>query len=165
VDTDFWDYLGEYLMSEQHETERFLTDFSRAWGPVVTNDTNPANNGVRDYIPQHVREEQVAYERQQKQTATTVTIGNGPTYISASEGSDRLQLHGGTGYIPIRVDEIDEVIAALQRLRTLLQPAATPTSGKQRSTRVYEQRPNHPGWMSQAEKNDIALKKALGIDY
>jgi hypothetical protein len=149
--------------------DKFLTDFSKAWGYVETNKDNPADNGVRDFIPQSVVDDYRRYAQQQKQQATTVTIGNGPLYISASEGSSRLQMHGGTGYIPIDEDEIDEVIAALQSLRTLLKPAAAPTSSAHnsgpKSARVYEQRPNHPGWKSQAQKNDEAMKKALGIDY
>lgn len=152
--------------------DKFLEDFSKAWGNVRTNADNPADNGVGvNTVRRYTIDEMIAHQKQQqqqKQTATTITIGGGPTYISASEGADRLTLHGGTGYIPIDVDEIDEVIAALQRLRTLLKEPAAPTSSAHNSgpkSRQYEQHPNHPGYVSQAEKNDIALKRALGIDY
>jgi hypothetical protein len=152
VDDTFWQYLEGFLLMEKFETDRFLTDFSRAWKGVP--DVDP---------PRYWQEETAAYFAQQKQTATTISIGGGPTYISASEGADRLQIHGGTGYIAIEVDEIGEVIAALQQLRTLLKPASTPSSGMASAPARYETRPNHPGWKSQAQKNIEEMERALGI--
>lgn len=146
---------------EKFETDRFLTDFARAW------------KGEPDVdAPRYWQEEAAAYFQQQKQAATTISIGNGPTYISASEGADRLTIHGGTGYIPIQIGEIDEVIAALRSLRSLLRSSATPTSSEQRSAPFPDQNAlvarylkpsNVSGVKSQAEKNIESMERALGL--
>jgi hypothetical protein len=59
-------------MSERQETDSFLTDFSRAWGPITRDKDDPVKSGVPDYIPQYVMDEATAYFKQQKATSTTV---------------------------------------------------------------------------------------------
>lgn len=165
MDKDFWLYLEGYLMSERFETDRFLTDFSRAWSKAEL-DIDP---------PQYALNEANAYFKQQKQTATTITIADGAIHISASEGSDTLAMHGGTGYIPVNVDDIDELIAALQSVRTLLKPALAPTSSAHntgpKSAPVPSQNelaarslaPNIAGVKSRYELNIESMERALGL--
>lgn len=92
------EYMGDtFIMGD-----KFIEDFSKAWGKVVTNADNPANNGVRDYIPQHIREEQAAFDRQQKANSTNVSFDNGAARVEFDTLSDRVLIWTGRGTAEIR---------------------------------------------------------------
>jgi hypothetical protein len=161
VDEHFWQYLEGFLLMEKFETDRFLTDFSRAWTKQDL-DAEP---------PRYALDEAIAYFNQQKQTSTTVDIGEGDVHIVSSEGSDRIYIHTNRGIAELGRDDLPDIIRVLQGLvagRTTggalnaPQIASKPIPG-QNELAAREARPNHPGYKSQAEKNDESLKRALGL--
>lgn len=152
-------------MSERFETDRFLTDFSRAWSKQEL-DIDP---------PQYALNEVDAYFKQQKTNATIQEFPGG-FYVQSSDASDVIELFGGREYIPIPRSLCAELGAYIASL-------AGPASGgaigspdvSQRSAPVPSQNelaarslaPNIPGVQvkSQHERNLESMERALGIRH
>ncbi len=110
-------------MSERQETDSFLTDFSRAWGPITRDKDDPVKSGVPDYIPQYVMDEATAYFKQQKATSTTVDFGYA-VHVVYDDQSDRVGISTGRGFAEIARSQC----AAIGRLLISLAAPASPQS-------------------------------------
>lgn len=141
-------------MSERFETDRFLSDFSKAWSKQDL-DAEP---------PRYVLDEAAAYERQQKASSTTVDFGYA-VHVVYDDQSDRVGISTPRGFAEIQRSQCAEIGRLLMSLAApeVVNPGWAGGADTLRSAPAYEQRPNAPGWKSQHEKNIEAMERALGI--
>jgi hypothetical protein len=140
--------------------DRFLRDFKLAW----KNDSDP------ERVPEAYAREWLKV--QQKATTTIVDIGEGDVHIQSTDTSERIYIHTNRGTAEIGRDDLPEIIRVLQGLvagRTsggalnAQEVASAAPSQNQLAAREYAT--NRPSFVSRHEKNEKALRKALGIDY
>lgn len=124
--------IGEHnLMAD----DRYLTDFSLPW------------KGAPDVdAPKWLIEEWHREREQQKATATSTTIGGGPTRVTSTDTSNIIQIWGSEGAITVQRGDLPELIQVLQGL--VAGPIAPGASGSS----DVSQRSAPPAHLSAVEK-------------
>lgn len=100
--------VEQFLREAKAMTDKFLHDFSAAWGPI-----NPEQGGVKDIVPQSLHNETVALQRKQEKSPGIAAAG---LSLQMDTSGNLTIIQSGSHYIVVAANQVQEFISAVNSL-------------------------------------------------
>jgi hypothetical protein len=152
--------IERFLMDEQERTDRFLHDFSAGFGLI-----HGGKDGKDDYIPADYAQACIDLANGKVQRKETAGVANTGLQVAWEAGSPGIELQYGVVRIPVRRENLLELISILYPLakprQTLPDGSTVGFGGQSSSPQHYMIKEDRPVVLERMRQNDARMEYAF----